>query len=234
MITLRRSQERHHDQRGRREGWQTFHPDDPADALAGGFGTLEILNEDCLPSGTSVPRLPHHYAEIITYVREGALAHEDSTGRSGVIKAGEFQRMTAVRGLRHSATNASRTNFAHVFQIWLRPSEAELESDYEQRRFSAAERRDGLCVVASSDGRRGSLRVRADALVYSALLDPGQHVVHELPQGRRAWVHLVNGDATLNGVILTKGDSAGVTAERAISLTAREETEILLLDLGEK
>jgi hypothetical protein len=233
MITLRRANERHHDRRRKQDVWHTFHPD-RADALAGGFGALEVLDEDRLPPGAGVPRHPHLDAEIVTYVREGALAHEDSMGRSGIVQAGEFQRMTAGRGIRHSETNASRADWAHVFQIWLRPSEAGLEPGHEQKRFSAAERRGGLCVVASPDARRGSLRIHQDALVYSAMLDPGQHVIHELPQGRSAWLHLVQGEVTLGDTVLTTGDGAGVTAEPAVSLTAREETEILLVDLGER
>jgi redox-sensitive bicupin YhaK (pirin superfamily) len=231
MITLRRANERHHDRRRKQEVWHTFHPEDRADALAGGFGSLEVLDEDRLSPGAGVPRHPHRDAEIVTYVREGALAHEDSMGRSGVIHAGEFQRMTAGRGIRHSETNASRTDWAHVFQIWLRPSAAGLEPGHEQKRFSAAERRGGLCVVASPDARRGSLRIHQDALVYSAMLDPGQHVIHELSHGRSAWLHLVQGEVTLGDTILTTGDGAGVTAEPAVSLTAREETEILLVDV---
>jgi quercetin 2,3-dioxygenase len=233
MITLRRANERHHDRRRKQDVWHTFQPD-RADGLAGVFGTLEILDEDRLPPGAGVPRHAHRDAEIVTYVREGALAHEDSMGRSGVIHAGEFQRMTAGRGIRHSETNASRTDWAHVFQIWLRPSEAGLDPSHEQKRFSAAERRGGLCVVASPDARRGSLRIHQDALVYSAMLDPGQHVIHELSQGRSAWLHLVQGEVTLGDTVLTTGDGAGVTAEPAVSLTAREETEILLVDLGER
>lgn len=231
MITLRRADERHHERRRKREVWHTFGPD-RAGALDGGFGALEILDEDRLPPGADVPRHPRRDAEIVTYVREGALAHEDSLGRSGVIHAGEFRRMSAGRGIRHGETNASRTDWAHVFQIWLRPSEAELEPSHEQKRFSAADRRGGLCVVASPDARRGSLRVHQDALVYSAMLHAGQHVIHELSQGRRAWLHLVQGEATLGDTVLTTGDGAGVAAEPAVSLTAREETEILLVDLG--
>ncbi len=234
MITLRRANERQHDRRRKREVWHTFYPEDRTDALAEGFGTLEILDEDHLPPGAGIPRHPHRAAEIVTYVREGALAHEDSMGRSGVIHAGEFQRMTAGRGIRHTETNASRADWAHVFQIWVRPSEAGLEPGHEQKRFSAAERRGGLCVVASPDARRGSLRIHQDALMYSALLDPGEHVVHELSHGRGAWLHLVQGEVTLGDIILTTGDGAGVTAERAVSLTARDETEILLLDVGEQ
>jgi hypothetical protein len=234
MITLRRATERRHECRRKQEVWHTFYPEDRLNALADGFGSLEILNEDRLPPGAGVPRHPHHDAEIVTYVREGVLTHEDSTGSSGIIHAGEFQRMTARRGIRHSETNASRTDWAHLFQIWLRPSEAGLEPSHEQKRFCAAERRGVLCVVASPDGRRGSLRIHQDALMYSAMLDPGQHVVHELSQGRSAWLHLVQGEVTLGDIVLRTGDGAGVTAERAVSLTAREETEILLLDLGEE
>jgi redox-sensitive bicupin YhaK (pirin superfamily) len=231
MITLRRADERRHERRRKQDVWHTFGPD-RAGAHGGGFGALEILDEDRLPPGADVPRHPRRDAEIVTYVREGALAHEDSLGRSGVIHAGEFQRMTAGRGIRHGETNASRTDWAHVFRIWLRPSEAELEPSQEQKRFSAAERRGGLCVVASPDARKGSLRVHQDALVYSAMLDAGQHVIHELSQGRSAWLHLVQGEATLGDTVLTTGDGAGVAAEPAVSLTAREETEILLVDLG--
>jgi redox-sensitive bicupin YhaK (pirin superfamily) len=140
--------------------------------------------------------------------------------------------MTAGRGLRHRERNASRTAWAHVFQIWLRPSQAEIEPSHEQKRFSVAERRGVLRVVASPDARRGSLRVHQDALTFSALLDPGQHVVHELSPGRSAWLHLVQGEATLADVVLATGDGAGLTAERAVSLTAQEETEILLFDVG--
>jgi redox-sensitive bicupin YhaK (pirin superfamily) len=233
VITLLRAKERHHDRRRKQEVWHTFHPKNEASALTVGFGTLGTLNEERLSPGAGGPRHRPRDAEIVTYVREGALAHEDSMGRSGVIHAGEFRRMTAGRGIRHSETNASRTDWAHVFQIWLRPSEAELEPGYEQKRFSAAERRDGLCVIASSDARRGSLRIHQDALIYSALLDPGQHLIHELSAGRSAWLHVVEGEVTLGDIVLTTGDGAGVTAERAVSLTAREETEILLLDLGD-
>ena len=232
MITLRRAKERHHDQRRKQDVWLTFYSQDRADPLADGFGTLQSFNEDRIPPGADAQRHPCHDAEIVTYVREGALAYEDSMGRSGVIHAGEFQRVTAGRGIRRSETNASRTDSAHVFQIWLRPWEAELEPSHEQKRFSAAARRNVLCAIASPDARRGSLRIHQDALVYSAMLDPGQHVVHDLSHGRSAWLHLVKGAVTFGDIVLSTGDGAGVTAERAVSLTAREETEILLLDLG--
>ncbi len=235
MITLRRDKQRRHVRRREQDAWLTFSAQDRADPLADGFGSLEILNEDRLPpgAGSGVTLHRHHDAEIVTYVREGALAYEDSTGRSGVIQTGEFQRMTAGRGIRHSESNASPTDWAHCFQMWLRPSQAGLAPSREQKRFSAAERRGALCVVASPDGQNGSLRLHQDALIYSALLDSGQHVAHELSQGRCAWLHVVRGEVTLGDVILTAGDGAGVQSDRAVSLTARSESEILLVDLGE-
>jgi quercetin 2,3-dioxygenase len=153
-------------------------------------------------------------------------------GRLGIIHAGEFQRRTVGLGVRHSETNASQTEWAHVFQIWLRPTEPAREPSHEQKRFSAADRRGMLCVVASPDGQRGSLRVQHDVLIYSALLDRGRHVIHELPPGRSAWLHLVQGEATLGNVVLTTGDGAGITTDPAVSLTARAESELLFLDLG--
>jgi redox-sensitive bicupin YhaK (pirin superfamily) len=231
MITLRRANERHHNRRRRQEAWRTFSAGDHDDPLDGGFGALRMLNEDRLPPGA---RLGHsrHDAEIVTYVREGALAFEDSMGRSGIIQAGEFRYVSARQRGRHAETNLSRTAWAHVFQIWVRPSELGLEPSDEQKRFSSADRRGALCVVVSPDARRGSLRIHQDALLYSAMLDPGQHVVHELTQGRSAWLHIVRGDVTLGDVVLTTGDGVGVRAERAVSLTARAGTELLLLDIG--
>jgi redox-sensitive bicupin YhaK (pirin superfamily) len=232
MITLRRSKERHHDRRREREVWLTFHPDDRPGPLAEGFGSLQILDEDRLSPGAGLPGRRQRDAEIVTYVRLGALAYGDSTGCSGVIQAGEFERTTAGRGSHHTETNASRADWAHVFQIWLRSAVAGLESGHEQKRFSAAERRGRLCVIASPDARRGSLRLHQDTVLYSAMLAPGKHVVHELKEGRSAWLHLVEGELTLGDLVLSRGDGAGLTAERTVSLTARVETEILLVDMG--
>ena len=234
MITLRRAEERRHDRHSERDVWFTFYPRDRADPRADRFGQLESLRESHLPPGTVISEDAYHEAEIVTYVREGALAYEDAPGRSGVIQAGEFQGTAAGRGIRRSEKNASRSNWAQVFQLLLAPSEPGLEPDHEQKRFSTAERRGGLCVVASADARKGSLRIHQDVLTCSALLEPGQHVVHELSPGRRAWLHIVEGEVTLGDIVLTTGDGAGVTAERAVSLTAQSETEILLLDLGEE
>jgi hypothetical protein len=233
MITVRRAEARRLSRRGRTEVRHSFDPEDRADVLADGFGSLEALDEDRVPPGARVPRHEHRDVEIVTYVCEGGLAYQDSMGRAGVIRAGEFQRITAGRGIHHSEANASRADWAHVFQLWLRPAEPGLAPGQEVKRFCAAQRRGWLCLVASPDARRGSLRIHQDALLYSALLDPGQHVAHELAQGRSAWLHLVRGEATLGDFVLATGDGAGVTAERAVSFTAVEQTELLFLDLGE-
>ena len=232
MIALHRAKERHHIRRRKQEVWLTFCPQDRMDPLADGFGALEALDENRLPPGAGVAPHPRQEAEIVTYVLKGALAQEDSTGRSGVIQAGEFQRMTAGRRVRHSERNASQADWAHVFRMSLHPSESELDCTHEQKFFSVAERRGVLCIVASPDGRKGSLRVHQDALIYSTILDVGQHLVHELPQGRIAWLHVVRGEATLGDLVLTTGDGVGVTGEPAVSFTAQEETETLLLDLN--
>ncbi len=234
MITLCRGTERHHDRRGKEEVWHTLHRGAEAGSRADGFAALAVLDESRLSPGGGIARQPHRELEIVTYVREGALAQEDSTGRSGVVQAGEFQRLTAGPGVRGRERNASLVDCAHVFQLGFGPLPPGLEASHEQRRFSTAQRRGGLCVVASPDRRNGSLRFGQDVLMYSAILDPGQHVVHALSPARSAWLHVVQGEVTLDGLVLSSGDGAGFTAERAVSLTAREETEILLVDLGEQ
>jgi redox-sensitive bicupin YhaK (pirin superfamily) len=233
MITMRRANERGSVRRADQQGWRTFYEKDPVPSLANGFGVLEFLDEDRLAPGVGVSLRVRPDVEVITYVREGTLAQEDSSGHCRVIHAGEFQCAVSGRGVRQTATNASTLGWVHVFQISLRPSEIGLDASHEQKRFSAAQRRGGLRAVASPDGRTASLHLRQDAVVFSALLDPGRHIVHELSPTRTAWLHMVHGEATLGDLVLTTGDGVGISAVRAVSLTARTETEVLLLDLGE-
>jgi quercetin 2,3-dioxygenase len=225
VLALRRSGERHHVRHNHRDAWLTFGPRD-VDA----FDALERFEENRIPAGLGVPSSQDHEAEIVTYVREGAIAYEDGSGQSGIIHAGEFRCTAAVRS---RSVNVSRTHEAHVFRTWLRPSVVGLEPRREQKRFSAAERRGALCVVASPDARKGSLRLHGDAVVFSALLETGQHVVHELAAGRSAWLHLVQGEAGVADLILADGDGLGFRGERAVSLTALRPAEILLFDLGD-
>jgi len=234
MITLLRAEDREHLRHRKREAWLTFSPTDQSRLLASGFGSLTVFAEGRLP-----PRSPHREpiredTEIITYVREGTLCYEDSTGHAGLISAGEFQRMTAGRDVHYSRTNASPTQWAHVFQLWLRPSTVELDPGHEQKRFSLAERRGVMCVVASPDGQKGSLRIHQDAFLLSAILDRGQHVIHELTERRCAWLHIVQGAVRCGETAMGTGDGAGIESEQAVSLTAKEETEVLLLDLSER
>lgn len=233
MISLRRAEARHHDPHRRRKVWRTFDPQDRADRLADGFGTIEAIDENRLPPRGDVPGYAAEQAEIVTYVREGTIAYEDAMGHSGAIQAGEFQRIIAALGARHSEANASRIDWAHVFQIRLRRTAAALEPGREQRRFSVAERRGGLWLVASPYARSGSLHLHHDTWIYSAVLESGQHVVHKLTPGRAVWLHIVQGEVTFGDIVLATGDGVGVTAERAVSLTAREGCEILLLDVVE-
>jgi redox-sensitive bicupin YhaK (pirin superfamily) len=235
MIALRRAEERRHEQTAGREIWFTFDPKrGGTDCLADGFGVLEDLSEGWLSPRVTSWRNDPRDAEIITYVVEGAVVHSDSEGRSGIMQAGEFGHLAIVHGFYHSEANASRTNPAHLVRLRFEPPLVGLVSQRQRRRFSAAERRGRLCVVASSDGRGGSLVVRQDALVVASLLDCGHHVVHELRPGRMAWLHVVSGGGILGDLALREGDGVGLTHERAVAFTAEADTELLLVDLDER
>jgi redox-sensitive bicupin YhaK (pirin superfamily) len=232
MITLRRNTERHRDRSRRHQVWLTFCPQDRTDSLADGFGALAAFNEIRLPPGGRTVAEPSENAELVTYVHRGSLARSDSTAGLGVLSAGEFQHTITGRGIRHKEKNASPTAWAHVIRISLHPPKVALECPHEQTRFTAAQRRNVLCLVASPDGRDGSLRTYQDASTYSSILDPGHHLVHELLPGRSAWLHILYGYGTLDDIVLTQGDGVGVTIQPSVSLTAQQDTEILLVDLG--
>ena len=234
MITLRRADERHLDQRHRQELWNSFNPREPAKPHAGGFAVLESLSDNRLPPGGVSMARPSRGAELVTYVCQGTIAQEDSTGSSSVVHAGEFQRMAIGHGIRHKERNTSRTDWAHIFRISLSPSEVGSNGAREQMHVAAAQRHNVLRIVTSPDGRQGSLHTHQDALVYSSLIDPGHHLIHELLPGRNAWLHVICGEAASHDMILTQGDGMGVTNERSVSLTAHEKCEILLVDVGEQ
>ncbi len=231
MIKLTKASERRYQRHPEREAWRSFSGEDRTDPFEPCFGALKTFQEGRLAprAGTRAPRQD---AELITYVREGTLIYEDSTGHCGLLRSGDFQRTTVGRGIRYSEANASPTDWAHVFQVWLRPSEADLEPGRQQKRFSVAERRGVLCTVASPDARNGSLRVHQDAFVYSSVLVRGQHVIHEIAKGRGVWLHVVDGNATIGAVNMGRGDGVAISDERAVSLTATADAELLLLDLG--
>jgi quercetin 2,3-dioxygenase len=231
MITVRAAQERHHVRRRKQEVWHTFQAG--AGDVDDGFGVLRRFDEERIPPGGAISARANLDAEVMTYVREGVLTHEDSMGHCGVLQAGEFRLSTARRGVHQMASNASSRDSTQVFRIWLCKGGAELTPEPGQKRLGSADRRGMLCVVVSPDARRGSLRTNQDALICSALLDAGQHVAHELVPGRSAWLHLVRGEVTLGDVVLSTGDGAGFTAEHVVSLIAREASELLLVDVPE-
>ena len=232
MITLRRNTERQHVQRGKQDIWQTFSSQECAGPASNGFGALTAFSEMRLPPGELSALNPDTGTEMITYVYRGVFAQEDSIGNSGVVHSGEFQRMIIGRRVRHKERNPSQTDSTHIFRISLRPSEAGLDSTHEQMRFPVAQRHNLLCVIASPDGRKKSIQILQDALIYSSVLDLGHHLVHELLPGRSAWLHVICGEVALQGIILTEGDGVGIALEPSVSVTAQENTEILLVDLG--
>lgn len=232
MITLRRNNERRHVQRGKQDTWLTFYSNGHADPVSDGFRNLAAFNEMLLQPGEMAPQVTGTGAEIVSYVYRGVLAQEDSNGSSGVVHAGEFQYMTIGRGIRHKETNPAPADRAHVFRMYLRPAEAGLDSAHKQIHFPAAQRHNLLCVIASPDGRKKSLKILQDALIYSSILDPGHHLIHELLPGRSAWLHVISGEAALQDILLAQGDGVGFTREPSVSVTAQESSEILLVDLG--
>lgn len=190
-----------------------------------------FIDELRLPPGGIISGHSLREAELITYVVEGSLEYRDSLDRGGAMQAGEFRRMSVGRGVRSSETNSSRSEWTRLFRIGLGTG-AGLQGDPEQKRFSVAQRRDGLCLIASAAARAGSLRIGDDSLLFSSLLRPGQHLVHQLPPGRRAWLHVVSGEVSLRGVVLTSGAAIGISADHAVSFTARTEAEVLLAEVA--
>ncbi len=232
MIILLRNEQRHHTQRGNQEIWRSFASEETPGQFASGFGSLTAFDEFRIPPGDSTEPHCDNEAEMVTYVYRGALSQEDAIGNSGVIHTGEFQRMSAGLRIRRKESSVSRSDWVHMFRISLRPWQIGVGCEHEQKRFTEAQRRNVLCVVASADGRNGSLRIHQDVLVCSAILDPGHHLVHTLAPDRTAWLHAVCGEATINDIVLTQGDGVGVTNERSVSLTVQESTEFLLVDMG--
>jgi redox-sensitive bicupin YhaK (pirin superfamily) len=172
--------------------------------------------------------------EIVTYVLEGALQHQDSMGNGSVIRPGEVQRMSAGTGVTHSEYNPSPTERLHLMQIWIKPEARNLEPSYEQKKFPAEGRRGRLQLVASRDAREGSVKIQQDAALYTAALEPKETVRHTLASGRHAWLQVARGAVTLNAVALKAGDGAAVSDERALEISGADggSSEILLFDLA--
>ncbi|MES1172273.1 MAG: pirin family protein [Bacteroidota bacterium] len=240
MLTVRQAT-----QRGRtRIDWldsrHTFSFGDYHDPAAMGFRVLRVLNDDRVAAGGGFPNHGHRDMEIISYVLAGALAHEDSLGTGSVIKPGDVQRMSAGTGVRHSEFNASPSEPVHFLQIWILPERAGLPAGYEQKTFADAEKRDRFRVVASPDGRDGSLTIRQDATMSVALVAAGGRAVHALAPGRHAYLHVARGAVTVAGQRLNEGDGAAISDQPSVEVVGGPgdgagdgdgDSEVLLFDL---
>jgi quercetin 2,3-dioxygenase len=231
MIQIRKAQERGHFDFGWLDTYHTFSFGEYHDPAFMGFRSLRVINEDRVASHTGFPTHGHRDMEIVTYVLEGALQHRDSMGNGSSILPGEVQRMTAGTGVTHSEANSSDTEPVHLLQIWILPSVNGLEPGYEQKMFAAEEKRDRLRLIASANGRDGSVTIHQDASIYASLLAPASEVQHQLAPDRHAWIQVARGSIRLNDLDLDQGDGAAVSGETAVMLTGRLDAEVLLFDL---
>ena len=231
MIKVRPARERGRTRTDWLESHHTFSFNRYYDPNYSGFRDLLVLNEDYVEPGRGFGTHSHDNMEILSYVVEGALEHRDSTGASGILRPNELQRMTAGTGVRHSEFNPSPTERTHFLQIWILPEREGLSPGYEQRAFPQNERHGRLRLLASRDGRDGSVTIQQNVKVYDALLASGDKLTYDLEKDRYAWVHVVKGAVALNGSPLGPGDGAAVSHLTTIELKAGEDAEILLFDL---
>jgi redox-sensitive bicupin YhaK (pirin superfamily) len=210
----------------------TFDPDVSKDPLRDGFRALHGLNEDRLAPGFGIPIHSRRDVEILTYVLDGLIVHEDDMGHAGVIRSGDFQHVTAGRGFRQSRINGSRLDSAHVFETRFRTDTEGLPPRCVQTRFSAADRKGVFFLVASPDALRSSFHIRQDVQVFSSLPDRGCHLVHVLLPGRQAWLHVVTGRVVVEQLALIAGDGVAFQDEVSVSVTALVPSELLLFDLA--
>ena len=232
MITIRRSNERGHFDHGWLNTYHTFSFDQYYDPRYMGFRNLRVINEDFVAAGRGFPKHGHRDMEIITYILEGALKHEDSMGNGSVIRPGDVQRMTAGTGVRHSEQNASDTERVHLLQIWILPHTVGLEPGYEQKAFSEDERQSQLRLIASEDGREGTVQVHQDVSLFASLLPAGQEVEHAMDQQRYAWLQVARGAVDVNGERGDQGDGFVAIGESSLRIRAEEDAELLLFDLA--
>jgi redox-sensitive bicupin YhaK (pirin superfamily) len=231
MIRLRHASQRGHFDHGWLDTYHTFSFADYFDPEQMGFRVLRVMNEDRVQPGQGFGMHGHKDMEIVTYVLDGVLEHKDSMGNGSLIHAGELQRMTAGTGVRHSEFNHSPTDAVHLYQIWLLPERRGLTPGYEQRSFSNEQERGRLRLVASPQGRDGSLTVHQDVEIFLGALEAEQKVEHLLKPGRYAWLQVLRGSAKLNGEKLTAGDGAAISQVTKLEVQATEPSEVMLFDL---
>ncbi len=232
MIQIRKAMERGHADYGWLNTWHTFSFNTYHDPAQMGFRSLRVINEDWVQPGKGFGMHGHRDREIITYVLEGAVEHRDSMGTGSVLRAGEFQHMTAGSGIQHSEFNPSSTEPLHLYQIWLLPWKKGLTPSYDQKIFPEAEKQGRLRLVASPDAKGGSLLIQQDARIYLSMLQTGSEVGYDLHPGRHVWLQVVRGAVDLNGQTLAVSDGATVSGETALTIQANEASEIMLFDLS--
>jgi redox-sensitive bicupin YhaK (pirin superfamily) len=231
MITVRTADERGHGRHGWLDTRHTFSFNDYYDPRHMGFRVLRVINEDRVEAGQGFPLHGHRDMEIISYVLDGALAHRDSLGNGSVLHAGELQCMSAGTGIRHSEFNSSQEKSVHFYQIWLLPDRQGLTPRYDQRAIPIEERQGRFRVVATPDGRDGSLTIHQNAEVFLALLSAGEKVAHTLVPSRYAWLQVLHGSVRINDTSLNAGDGAAVSDELVVNMFAIEPSEVMLFDL---
>lgn len=231
MITIRPAIERGATKLDWLDSRHTFSFGEYRDPRHVHFGPLRVINEDEIAPGGGFGAHSHRDMEIVTYMMEGVLAHEDSLGNRFTIAAGEVQVMSAGTGITHSEVNASDTEPARLLQIWILPDREGLEPSYGQRALVMSSMENGFVAIAAPEGRDGALAIHQDATVYAARLAQGGESVHELASGRRAWAQVAAGEIAVNGTSLGPGDGAGIEDEGRLGIVSREDAEFLLFDL---
>lgn len=232
MITIRPAEERGHAEHGWLSARHSFSFAAYQDPRHMGFGVLRVINDDRIQPAKGFGTHGHENMEIVTYVLDGAVSHKDSMGNGSTIRPGEVQRMTAGTGIQHSEFNASEEEVLRLLQIWIIPEQEGLEPGYEQTAFPPEELSGALRLVASRDGRDGSLTVHQDISLFATRLAEGETVRHALAAGRMAWVQVARGDVLLNGQPLSEGDGAAIRDEDAVELAGLAGSEVLLFDLA--
>ena len=232
MLTIRKSQDRGYADHGWLQSFHSFSFAGYYDPRHMGFGNLRVINEDRIAPGTGFGTHGHRDMEIISYVLSGELAHKDSMGNVKGIPPGDVQRMSAGTGVMHSEFNHAAGQTTHFLQIWIEPNVRGIAPSYEQKTFTAAEKRGALRLVASPDGAQGSVTVHADAALYAGLLDGPEAVTQPLSPTRKTYVHLVRGALCVNGQPLAAGDAALLENESSLALTDAQDAEVLVFDLA--
>ena len=231
-MEIRRSKERGLAEHGWLKSFHTFSFADYHDPQHMGFGPLRVINEDRVQAGQGFGTHGHSDMEIISYVLEGELAHKDSMGNGSVIRPGDVQRMSAGTGVRHSEYNASKSDLVHFLQIWIEPNERGIAPSYEEKHFDEASKRGKLRLIASHDARDGSVRLHQDADLYATLVDGDESVAFEPRPGRKIYVHLVRGEARVNGQALLAGDAMKLAGgDKKVRVDRGRGAEILIFDL---